>query len=282
MKFIFLGSGGCTALPRPGCFCKVCKEARLKGEPYKRSSCSIFLEDINLLIDTPEDINYSLNREQIKNIDIIMYSHWDPDHTLGIRVIEQLRLHWFKYFNGEKCNNPIKVYALQDVLEDIYSIKNKFGSYLSYYEGLNLCESQPIAKVKFKDIYITLIPIITNITSTAFVFENKNKKIIYAPCDNKPLPKNNLLYDADIFILGGFITENGFNDGTILHKDNKIFDAMLTLKEISDIKKEYNCKKIILTHLEEDWGLSFDDYNKMNSNDITFAYDGLIIDTDNI
>ena len=277
MQIKVLGSGGCTTLPRPCCSCRICNEARIKNEPYKRSSCSIYLEDINLLIDTPEDISYSLNTQNIKSVDYIMYSHWDPDHTLGIRVIEQLRLHWYKFFNGKKCTNPLKIYALQDVLKDIYNIKNKFGSYLSYYEGLNLCKCNSISSITIENIKISLIPIITNIVSTAFVIESNAKKVIYAPCDNKPLPKDELLFNADLFILGGFIPTTGFNDGTILSRDNKIFNAMLTMEQIKEIKKNYKAKKIILTHLEEDWGLSFDDYNKLNTDDIIFAYDGMIL-----
>lgn len=277
MKFKILGSGGCTALPRPTCFCNICNEAREKGEPYKRSSCCLYIEDLDLIIDTPEDINYSLNREKIQNIQNIFYSHWDPDHTLGIRVIEQLRLHWFKYFNDDPCTNPINIYALSDVIDDIYSIKNKFGSYLSYYESLNLCKINKINTLTLNNIKISLIPIITNIVSTAFIFQWENKKVVYAPCDNKPLTNNPLLFDADLFILGGFIPSSGFNDGTVLSKDNQIFKAMFTLDEINTIYKEYNPKKIILTHLEEDWGLSYDDYLKLNTPNITFAFDGMEI-----
>lgn len=278
MKIKILGSGGCTSLPRPCCYCDICEEAREKGEPYKRSSCSIFIEDLNLLIDTPEDISYSLNRERIRTVDRLMYSHWDPDHTLGIRVIEQLRLNWFKYFNNERCTNPIQISALPEVLDDIYKIENKFGSYLSYYESLNLCSTSKITEIIIGDIKISLVPIVTNIVSTAFVFESSNSKVVYAPCDNKPLPDDSRFYDADIFIMGGFIPTTGFNGGTKLASDNKIFDAMLTLDELKDIKNTFRVDKMILTHLEEDWGLSYTDYENLNSDDITFAYDGMTIE----
>lgn len=56
MKFKVIGSGVCVCLPKPLCYCKICTEARIKGRLYSRFGCSLFLEDINLLIDTPEDI----------------------------------------------------------------------------------------------------------------------------------------------------------------------------------------------------------------------------------
>ena len=60
MKFIIIGSGGCVCLPKPLCQCKICVEARHKGGQYKRYSCSLYLEDASLLVDTPEDIAHAL------------------------------------------------------------------------------------------------------------------------------------------------------------------------------------------------------------------------------
>ena len=91
MKFVIVGSGGCVSLPKPLCSCEVCKEASSKGRPYSRCGCSLFLDDINLLVDTPEDIAYGINYCDIKEIDRVLFSHVDPDHTLGMRVFEQDR-----------------------------------------------------------------------------------------------------------------------------------------------------------------------------------------------
>lgn len=90
MKIAITGSGGCVSIPRPCCNCKVCIQARDKGFPYARTGCSLFIDEANVLIDTPEDINYAINNANIENVDYILYSHSDPDHTMGMRLIEQL------------------------------------------------------------------------------------------------------------------------------------------------------------------------------------------------
>ena len=59
---------------------------------YARTGCSLFVEDVNLLIETPEDINASLNNSGIQKVEHILYSHCDPDHTMGMRVVEQLKM----------------------------------------------------------------------------------------------------------------------------------------------------------------------------------------------
>ena len=94
MNIVILGSGGCVCTPRACCNCRVCVEARQKGFPYARTGCSLFIEDANILIDTPEDINDALNHADIQKVEHIFYSHCDPDHTMGMRVIEQLKMDW--------------------------------------------------------------------------------------------------------------------------------------------------------------------------------------------
>lgn len=119
MKIKIIGSGGCVSTPKPCCSCKVCTEAREKGFPYARTGCSLFVEDAKVLIDTPEDINYALNHANIDQVNYVLYSHMDPDHTMGMRLFEQLKMDWLNSSIGIKCNAPVKVISLPTVLEDL-------------------------------------------------------------------------------------------------------------------------------------------------------------------
>ena len=60
-----LGSGGAVTIPRPGCSCRVCVEAREKGVPYARTGPSVFVHGPDVLIDTPEEAKQQLNRSQV-------------------------------------------------------------------------------------------------------------------------------------------------------------------------------------------------------------------------
>lgn len=279
MRFKILGSGGCVALPKPLCSCSICEEARIKGAPFSRYGCSIFLEDISLLVDTPEDIVHAINHSNIKNIDNVLFSHVDPDHTLGMRVFEQLRLNWLEVSEVKECNKPINVYAIESVMFDMNSIKFKFGSYLDYYENTrNLIKRETIDKSIFIDrIKISCIKVNH---ATIFVFEENNKKVIYAPCDVKPLPNDDIFYNADVLIIGSTIVGNVLKDGFVLKDDNPLRNDFFTMDEIEDIKRKYNISKVVITHLEEDWGKSYNDYLKLECqyNGIQFAYDGMEID----
>lgn len=279
MKFIVIGSGGCVALPKPLCQCKICAEAREKGKPYSRYGCSLYLEDLNLLVDTPEDIVQGLNYSNIKKIDTVVFSHLDPDHTLGMRIFEHLRLNWLEISEGKECTNPIDVLAMDHVMEDLNTIGFKYGSFLDYYESVrNLIKRKTVKDYIYIDgIKLTFIKAAS---ATVFVFEKDDKKVIYAPCDVKPFPENSLFENADLMIIGNTIIGDVLKGGFILNENNVLREELFIMEEIQHLKERYNIKKIIMTHLEEDWGKSYDDYVELEKqyNNIFFAYDGMTIE----
>ncbi len=279
MNVIILGSGGCVSTPRPCCSCPVCTEARRKGFPYARTGCSLFIGDINVLIDTPEDINNALNHARIQQVEHILYSHCDPDHTMGMRVIEQLKMDWLAASVGKKPDHPIEVASLPVILEDLKKQGTAYGSALAYYEAKGLISMSGIRSLKKKNILIELVPANAQEHVTIFVISSHGKKIVYAPCDVKPFPASDRFADADILIIGNTIVGDVLKDGFVLDKDNPLRKELFTLDEIDGIRKQYGIKEVIITHLEEDWGKSYDDYRKLEKelHSIRFAYDGMAI-----
>lgn len=281
MNVIILGSGGCVSTPRACCNCRVCTQARQKGFPYARTGCSLFIEDANILIDTPEDINTALNNANIQKVEQILYSHCDPDHTMGMRVIEQLKMDWLAASLGKKPDHPIAVASLSAILEDLKKQGTKYGSALEYYEAKGLVrikEIRAFEKESIKDnLMIELIPVDEQEHVAIFIISSDSKKIIYAPCDVKPFPESERFQDADVLIIGNTIVGDILKDGFVLNKENPLRKELFTLEEIDAIRKQYNIKKVIITHLEEDWGKSYDDYMELEKewSGIQFAYDGL-------
>jgi len=239
----------------------------------------LYVEDAKILIDTPEDIAYALNHADIKAVDYILYSHIDPDHTMGMRVIEQLRLDWLANSIGSICRNPIIVASLPSIIKDLRCQGTKYGSALDYYESLNLVSSQAITSLELTSMHIDLIPVDSSANVTIFVFTQDSNKVIYAPCDVKPFPENDIFRDADCLIIGNTIVGDVLKDGFILENDNPLREELFVIDEIIELKSKYHIKKVIITHLEEDWGKSYDDYKELQKqfNEIEFAYDGLEI-----
>lgn len=281
MKFIITGSGGCVCTPKPLCRCPICVEARTKGYPYARCGCSLYLEDIALLIDTPEDIANAINNTDIKAVDHIMYSHWDPDHTLGMRIMEQLRLEWLDYYDHIKPNNPINVYAQNDVMVDINAICSKYGSLLNYYAAMGLIKRYVVENsIIIGDITITLIAVPKSKAVSVFVFESKGKKLVYAPCDCLPFPSDEKIKNADMLIVGNTYIGDVLKDGKTITKAHPINQELHSMSDIVTIKEAMNIKNAIITHLEETWGKSYDDYLQLEKQykNIQFAFDGMVVE----
>jgi phosphoribosyl 1,2-cyclic phosphate phosphodiesterase len=287
MELIILGSGGATTIPRPGCHCKVCVEARARGIPYARSGPSMFVSDINLLFDTPEELAIQLNREGINAVDYVFYTHWHPDHTMGMRIIERMNTFWLgKLVKGEEPAKKVKFCAPERVMDDLRAIKNKYGSYLGFYEKMGLIETIRLeCERPFKIGRFEIVPfeVVTDYSgmSTVFLIKENKTRVIYAPCDVKPFPVSDQLQNPDLLIVGNFFPDGPLREGIKIPEDNVLRRELFSFKEILKLVKELGAKKTVLTHIEEEWGKSYDDYRKIEGRceayNIKFAYDGMRI-----
>ncbi len=279
MNIIILGSGGCVSTPRPCCNCRVCTQARQKGFPYARTGCSLLIEGANILIDTPEDIGDALNHADVQKVEHILYSHCDPDHTMGMRVIEQLKMDWLADSVGKKQSDPIEVASLPAILEDVKMQGTKYGSALAYYEAKGLVRTKGLRAFEKGNMAVDLVPVDAEEHVAVFVISAGGKKVIYAPCDVKPFPQSEKFQDADVLIIGNTIVGDVLKDGFVLEEDNPLRKELFTLDEIDALRRQYGIKEVIITHLEEDWGKTYDDYKKLEGElkSIRFAYDGMKI-----
>jgi phosphoribosyl 1,2-cyclic phosphate phosphodiesterase len=283
MELVILGSGGATTIPRPGCGCRVCVEAKVKGIPYARSSASLYISDINVLFDTPEEIASQLNSEGIGEIDYIFYSHWHPDHTLGLRIVEKMYKFWLgRFVRGDKQAKKVKVCALTKVMTDL---ENKYKAFFDYYKKLELIETIDLKNVspfRIRDYYITPFEVSGSyVVSTVFLIEHEEKKVVYAPCDVKPFPKNPQLKKPDLLILGEVFPEGPLKEDITIPKDNPLRRELFSMEEALELVKSLGANKTVFTHIEEEWGRSYDDYKAIEKqyrrNNIYFAYDGMKI-----
>lgn len=256
MKFTILGSGGAIRIPRACCSCNVCKEARMKGIPYKRLGQSLFLHDECILFDTPEDINEELNTYNIDDVKHIFFTHWHPDHTLGCRIIETLM--------DDRNNKPSIITYMPSELIEITI--NKDNSIFPFYEYLGYCKINTDKIIDFSNISIERIKLL-NEFAYAYLIIEEGKKVLYCPCHSMYLPAFEELFNVDLIIMGlGYI--NYMAEGiTSFKRDN--------LPIIEKLKP----KKVVFTHIEESDGLNYDDFKKLEQEYETFefAYDGMCI-----
>ncbi|MBN2880470.1 MBL fold metallo-hydrolase [Candidatus Woesearchaeota archaeon] len=250
MQFKILGSGGAIPIPRPFCQCEVCNQARLNSKLKRNSSCASIG---NVLIDCPEDISDSLNRNNITNIDYLFLTHWHPDHTFGLRVVLEANYD----FISHEANKVITVCLGKKVYK---TLKEKFPVINYYVDVLKVAKLKFIEDkeiIKFNGFNVTVVGYKgPNSDWYAFLI---NDKLLYSSCDTIEFDNYKNFKNLDYWV-----TECG-----IFSVDTEISfsDMLLRIKEL-------NPKYAILTHIEEpEINKIPDDIGK-----VKLGYDGMVIE----
>jgi phosphoribosyl 1,2-cyclic phosphate phosphodiesterase len=266
MILTILGSGGAMPVPRPFCQCKICKRARNIGEPYKRNSSSLLINDIETVIDCGEDIADSLNLRGVKQVKNLLITHWHPDHSFGLRPILEANFNF-------RTNKPDKIIDLYLPKTTYKILKEKFFA-IDYFikiqrtARLHLIEDGD--KIEIGDVTITVVGYKGKKSNLyAYLIEHKGMKALYSPCDTLDFNRYKDFPDLDLLItecglFSSYPTEISFKD---------------SMKKIEKI----NPKKVILTHLEEvELNIYGEKYlekmkKKYPNINFDFAYDGMKI-----
>ena len=275
IKLNILWSGWVLPMPRPTCLCNICNEAREKWIPYSRTGCSMFLYNWNVLFDTPEEIRLQLNREKINKIEHVILTHWHPDHTQWLRILEHLN--WNFAFNKPYWKQ-INVY-ISDWQKNMFS-KLSCGGFLDYYEQkwmINLVVLEHKKEIIINDIIITPY-LIEHTKWFYFLINDWNKKVVYAMCEYHKLLVYPEIKDVDLLIAHNLFWENP----EISPRKNKPTDEDSFEKMLLDAEK-MGTKNIYLNHIEETFQLWHDDLaykmKKYYPNyNIVPTYDWMILD----
>lgn len=278
MKLTITGSGGFRRTPRPGCGCKVCREARERGT--QRLGPSMFIHDENILFDTPEEIAAELENAGIGQIDHLFYTHWHPDHTMGARILEVMNSKWADEMEWRMAaRRSSRVYMPGQVHDEIMQ---RFGQFFEFWEHMGIAAIQRleggihIGGILIEPVILTSIHR-TMTHSTVYIISSRGKKIIYAPCDIIPFPEDERFHGCDLMIL-----QAGWTGPELAERARRGPHYEISMDEIASIAEKYRPGKVILTHLGDELGLLEADlrvmeerYRKFN---LRFAHDGMTVD----
>jgi phosphoribosyl 1,2-cyclic phosphate phosphodiesterase len=278
MEITILGSGGCMVIPKPLCQCRICKEARMKGVPYERTGPSAFIHDENILIDTPAESALQLNRSSIGHINYLIFSHLDPDHVEGFRIVEQISLD-FRTWKAYR-EKQIQLILPEFLGEGIRNVQSFYGPVIDFYVKSGFIKYKTFReKIRIGSIRITAIPVDRgDQTAFIYVFEKGKSRLVYAPCDIKPFPEyRKELQGADLLVIQPGIFEEGLKHGFHYPEDHISRSTLYTFEETMALAGRIKAKNILFIHLEEYWNRSHDDYLALQEkfDNVRFAYDGM-------
>jgi phosphoribosyl 1,2-cyclic phosphate phosphodiesterase len=278
LRIEILGSGGAVTIPRPGCSCRVCVEARELGVPYERTGPSVFVHGPDVLIDTPEESKLQLNRSQVTRVAAGLYSHWHPDHTAGRRVWESRNFEfrsWPRRFETTPVYVPERVW---DDFEQRYGLADQFR----FMEGQGTVKVERVAANEPFDVggtTVTAIPLGAE-NAHAFLFDGGGKRVLVAmdethawtPSDLGPL-------DLAVLPLGVFEQHPFTGERMIPQEFCKPPVQKTRYSKALEQARALGAARTVLSHVEEMERLSHDELVRLGEADgWEPAYDGLIVD----
>ena len=129
-----LGSGTSMGVPTIGCTCGVCTSS----DPHDCRTRPSVLVEYNghvVLIDTTPDFRQQAIRENIRQLDAVLYTHSHADHILGLDDLRSLSFH---------RESPIPLYAREDVAQSLRQMFSYIFDRNYKYGGLARVELKPI------------------------------------------------------------------------------------------------------------------------------------------
>lgn len=144
----FLGTGTSGGVPMVACNCVVCTSSNSKDKRL-RSSILIRTATTTVVIDTTPDFRQQMLRENVQQLDAIVYTHPHKDHIAGLDDVRA-----YNYFSSKAM--PIYVNAITEK-----RLRNEFDYAFAeaLYEGVPQLQLMPITPSPFTigDIHLTPI-----------------------------------------------------------------------------------------------------------------------------
>jgi phosphoribosyl 1,2-cyclic phosphate phosphodiesterase len=282
MRIEFLGTGGATTTPRPGCHCRICDEARFRGVPYSRMGPSIFVHGPDVLIDTPEESNLQLNRAGIDHIAGCLYSHWHPDHTMGRRVWETRNV---DFRNWPPDSRRTNIYLPEQVAHDFQEqlgLKEHF-EFMRRQGAVQIIELRDGVTLEFSGVEITPFRLAEDYVY-AFLLVTATARILIAPDELHDWNPPDLGPLALAVLPMGVCEFDVFSGERRLHPEHRALQTEATFRDTLDIVRRLRSQRTILTHIEEPDGLGYDELARLEKwlqregMNISFAWDTMTVD----
>src|SRR5438445_2086973 len=278
MELVFLGTAGAETTPKVGCLCPVCQEARQKGGRFVRNGPSLLLTGVRFLFDTQEDVYQSLEREGIHEVRHLVYTHWHPDHTAGRRVLEQLNMDWL----NPKARRITHVW-LPTWVRDDFRKRHGLEDNLEYFERAGIARIHEVGEgERFQLDGLSVRPYrMAQPGLTAYILERESRRLVFALDDTKDWKPGTEFLEPDLLVLETGWFERDPQGQIIVPPGHTIRNEEASFEETMRIVEQINPRTAILTHVDQLWARSYEDYleleKKHHGHKLQFAYDGLRI-----
>ena len=242
---------------------------------------STFVHGPNDLIDTPEESRLQLERAGIRAISACFYSHWHPDHTMGRRVWETRNAEFRVWPRVVRHTTPVYLPAqvAADFRERLGGWEHfEFMASRDYVEVIELADGEIVSSGPW-----TIRPFrLAEDYVYAFAVEGEGKRLLVAPDELKGWVPPEEVRGFDLAVVPMGICEfDPFTGERRISAQHPVLRFEATFDETLRIVDQLAAERVLLSHVEEIDGLTYDDLLRLErrlDRPITFAYDTLVVD----
>jgi phosphoribosyl 1,2-cyclic phosphate phosphodiesterase len=283
MEFTVLGSGGNSPTPMPTCDCRVCEEAREKGIPYARRGNSLFVHDENILVDAPELVWESLNRESVRAVDYVFLTHFHADHTLGLRVLQPLGMEDVPV--TDFVGDPPTLVVSETTSERVIEGNEVFSHLAEVWSDVEVLDDGETRA--FGDLSVTHLTADIHEDGdgaiSGFLFEDGTATAFVSPDENRHFDLDRLP-DLDLWVKEtGYFPETPDGEPLVTQEAAETTLAHeMTFEDSLAQVRTVEPGRVVCTEIEELFRRSYDDYKRLERDhedlNLEFAYDGMRIE----
>lgn len=224
-SFTFMGTAAGCGVPAFFCSCPACEEARANPR-LARGDCGAMVRgQRTLLIDTPPDTRAQLLREDVRDVDEILFTHAHFDHIGGFGEYE--------YLVQLVRHAELPVYGSEQAL---FQIAAEFH-YMTYCYGFH--DLAPFESHEFDGVRYTALPVSHAPGTYGYLLETPATTLFYAS-DTAALPPETAERVRGVDVLA--------MDATYW-KANGAPDAHHSVQECIEEGLALDAGKVYLTHM---------------------------------
>lgn len=245
----FLGTGTSSGVPMIGCECEVCLSTDKKDKRL-RSSILVQSAKTTLVVDAGPDFRYQMLRQNIRQLDAIIFTHPHKDHIAGLDDVRA-----FNFLS----NQPMPIYA-DSLTEEALRRDFYYAFSDTRYPGIPELEMHTITTEPFMVGDIPVTPILVwhlKMPVMGYRFGNFTYITDANRIEQHELEK---IKGSEILVLNA------------LRKQKHI--SHFTLSEAIDISQQLEIPAAFFTHISHQLGKHSEVMNELPSG-IALAYDGL-------
>ena len=237
MQVTVLGSGDSAGVPQIGCSCPTC--TRYHREEKERTRFSLLVEngDDKVLVDTSPDLRTQLLREEVDDLDAVIFTHAHYDHYAGLGNLYRAVWH------------DLPIYSTDDVLENI--VQERFG-YLPFPEPRTVEPYQPFEVCGLEIEFLTVKHPPMETYGLAI---RDGSEVIVTGDTARDIPEESLekMRNPDLLVADAFIPHDtdlpDFVEERISPDRLDFADKHMTYKGAFDLVNHLNPQESVFVHL---------------------------------